>query len=248
LAGRLSLACDGISFSDDFRREVTVSYQDPGQYRITLQVKDNKGKTSETAASVFVKDNPGVCNQIYDMSPFLRQTSLSPRNQLRGEFDSDRVSSNLTAVKKGCFSAYSVDMKAGENVHIDIEVKDGLEGKVVDVLAFDVPNFLVYKDKNLPTLPPIIAECFKRELRGAFSCDYLAPRSGTLYIVIDNKDLPVLTPTEGPVQYNVKAVMVWPAVSPIPVEYIPVLVIAAIAAVGIAGFIFYLGRRAEKNY
>jgi len=35
---------DGVSFSDDFRRDVSITYQEPAQYRITLQVKTTRAR------------------------------------------------------------------------------------------------------------------------------------------------------------------------------------------------------------
>lgn len=244
-------ASDGVSFADDFRRDIQYTYSAPGTYVVSLQVTDNKGKTSEAQVSVIVNDNPGYCNQIFDMSPFLRQSSASPAGKEFGEFDTSASlgTGNITAVKKGCWVAYSIEVKAGERVFVDVEPKATLEGDVVDLLMFDVPNFLAYKDRDSATLGAnsVDQRCFEVGLRSLEHCEFTALKSGTFYIVIDNKDRPVLTPTDGPVEYRLYAKMPWPAAQFDP-KLVPFLVGGAGAAVALVAVIVFLGRRAEKTY
>lgn len=249
-------ASDGVSLSDDFRKDIQITYQAPGQYTISLQVKDNKGKTSDATVNVEVKENPGFCNQIYDMSNFLRKTTASPAGADHGEFETGVTvgAGNVTAVKKGCFAGYSVDVKAGDDFTIWITVKSTLEGKIVDVYAFDTPNFIVYQDKNPATLPPIDSSCLKPKLTaagGTLECKFTPKRTGTVYVVIDNKDRPGgegLAQSEGPVEFGVKAVMPWKVEGPIDPKLVPFLVGGAGAAVALVGVIFWLTRRQEKSY
>jgi len=245
-------AADGVACQDDFRREITYQYSAPGQYVLTLCVTDNRGKTAEDSVSIVVKDNPGYCNQIFDMSPFLRQTTASPAGALEGLFDAQTstASGNVSAVKKGCWVAYSIEVKIGEQLYIDIEALPTLEGDVVDLLMFDVPNFLSYKDKPSAILPQnsLDTRCFEKGLRGAKHCEFEGLKAGTLYIVIDNRELPVLTAPEGPVEFSLKAKMPWPPTGAIDPGLVPYLVGGAGAAAVLVGVIWYLGRRAEQTY
>ena len=245
-------ASDGVACQDDFRRDVTYLYPADGQYVVTLCVTDNRGKTDEDQVTILVKGNPGYCNQIFDMSPFLRQTSSSPAGQQEGTFDAtDSVApGNVTAVKKGCWVAYSIEMKVGDKLFVDIEVVPSLEGEAVDLLMFDVQNFLLYKDKPGPVLPQnsLDTRCFKQGLRGAHSCTIEANRAGTLYIVIDNRDLPVLTETTGPVEFSLRAKEPWQGTGGFDRNLIPYLVGGAGAAIVLVGVIWFLSRRAEQTY
>jgi PKD repeat protein len=245
-------ASDGVACQDDFRRDITYLYASDGQFVVTLCVTDNRGKTDEDSVSIVVKGNPGYCNQIFDMSPFLRQTASSPAGQESGNFDATASVSpgNVTAVKKGCWVAYSVELKVGDTIYVDIEVKPTLEGDVADILMFDVQNFLLYKDKPGPVLPQnsLDTRCFKQGLRGAMNCVVPAIKAGTLYIVIDNRDLPVLTDTRGPVEFGLKAREPWTGSEPIDPKLVPYLVGGAGAAAVLVGVIWYLGRRAEQSY
>ena len=185
-------------------------------------------------------------------SPFLRQTTNSPAGKEAGEFDTNRDTglSNITAVKKGCWVAYSIEVKANEKFFVDVQVEASFEGKRVDLLMFDVPNFLTYKDKDSATLPQnsLDTRCSEINLSASKHCEVTAVKSGTLYIVIDNKDRPVLTPSEGPVKFHFAAKMPWPTTSIIDVKLVPYLVGAAVAAIVLVVAIWYLGRRAEKSY
>jgi PKD repeat protein len=245
-------ASDGVACQDDFRRDPTYQYVAPGQYVVTLCVTDNRGKPDEASVTIVVKDNPGYCNQIFDMSPFLRQTIVSPAGQEAGEFDATNsvAQGNLTAVKKGCWVAYSIELKVGDQVFTDIEIKTSLEGDVADILMFDVQNFLLYKDKPSSTLPPnsLITDCFQQGLRGAMHCDIVGVRPGTVYIVIDNRDLPVLTDTKGPVEFSLHAKEPWGGNEPINPALIPYLIGGAGAAAVLVGVIWFLSRRAEQTY
>jgi len=244
-------ATDGVSCADDFRRDVSYLYQSPGQYTVTLCVTDNKGKADETSVNIQVKDNEGYCNQIFDTSPFLRQTTSSPTDKEAGEFDTNRDvgAANITAVKKGCWVAYSIEVKANEKFFVDVQVESTLEGKRVDLLMFDVPNFLTYKDKDTSTLPQnsLDTRCSAINLSTSIHCEVTALKSGTLYIVVDNKDRPVLTASEGPVKYHFYAKMPWPKPGVDP-KLVPFLVGGAGAAIVLVAAIWYLGRRAEKTF
>jgi PKD repeat protein len=246
---------DGVGCVDDFRRDVTHVFQDPGQYTVTLEVTDNKGKTDLTSVNVVVKDNPGYCNQIFDMTPFLAQTERSPADQLEGRFDTDSspFTSDITAVRRGCWVAYSIDLKAQDQIFIDISIETGdrgLEGEVVDILTFDVANFFSYKDKDQSTLPPnsLDTRCFQVGLRGQLHCELTASRAGTLYFVLDNKDRPVLTASEGPVAYRVQSKLPWEPTSPIDAGLIPLLVAGAVTAVVLVAAVILISRRQEQNY
>ena len=244
---------DGVACQDDFRRDPTYQYVTPGQYVATLCVTDNRGKTDEESVSIVVKDNPGYCNQIFDMSPFLRQTTASPPGVDAGVFDATQSVSpgNLTAVKKGCWVAYSIELKVGDEVFVDLEIKPTLEGDVADFLMFNVQNFLLYKDKPGTTLPPNSLEstdCFKQGLRGAISCPFEAIKPGTVYYVIDNRDLPVLTDTKGPVEFSLHAKEPWKGSGGFDPKLIPYLVGGAGAAAVLVGVIWFLSRRAERTY
>jgi len=246
---------DGVGCVDDFRRDVTHVYSFPGQYVITLEVTDNKGKTDTTSMNIVVKDNPGFCNQIFDMTPFLAQTTRAPADQTEGRFDTDanQFAASSTAVRRGCWVAYSIDMKAGDEIFIDFTIRtgdDGLEGEVLDVLTFDVANFFVYKDKDAATLPPnsLVQDCFQIRLVGLLHCEHKAVRGGTLYFVIDNKDRPVLTASEGPVAFRVQAKMPWPNQPVIDPALVPFLIGGAVAAVGLVAAVVLISRRQEQNY
>lgn len=245
---------DGVGCVDDFRRDVTHVYQFPGQYTVTLEVTDNKGKTDITSINIIVKDNPGFCNQIFDMTPFLAQTTRAPPDQREGTFDTDSTpfAANVTAVRRGCWVSYSIDMKAQDQIFLDINIltgDQGLEGEVLDVLTFDVANFFSYKDKDQSTLPPnsLDTRCFQVGLRGQLHCELTAARAGTIYFVLDNKDRPVLTASEGPVAYRLQAKMPWPAPEFDP-TLVPFLVGGAIAAVGLVTAVVFISRRQEQNY
>lgn len=243
---------DGVACQDDFRRDVTYLYPAEGQYVVTLCVTDNRGKTDEAQITIVVKANQGYCNQIFDMSPFLRQTTASAAGQTEGSFDAtDSVApGNQTAVKKGCWVAYSIELKVDDHLIVDIEVKPTLEGDVADILMFDVQNFLIYKDKPGPTLPPnsLDTRCFRQGLRGAMVCDFTGIKPGTLYIVVDNRDLPVLTDTAGPVEFTLHAKEPWVSQNNALGGWMPYLLGGAGAAAVLVAVIWFISRRAEQSY
>jgi PKD repeat protein len=246
---------DGVGCVDDFRRDVTRVYSFAGQYTITLEVTDNKGKTDMASSNIVIRDNPGFCNQIFDMTPFLVQTVRAPPEQQEGRFDTDSTpfGGEGTAVKRGCWVSYSIDMKADDQIFVDINVVTGetaLEGMVVDVLTFDVANFFSYKDKDQATLPPnsLDTRCFQVGLVGQLHCELTAARAGTIYFVLDNKDRPVLTDSEGPAAYRVQATMPWASRSPVDPALVPFLIGGAVAAVGLVAALVLISRRQEQNY
>jgi PKD repeat protein len=248
-------AADGVACQDDFRRDVSYTFVAPGQYTITLCVTDNRGKEAEATWTVVVKENLGYCNQNFDMSPFLRQTTASAAGKDAGAFDASTSvgGGNTTAVKKGCWVAYSIELKVSDQVFVDIDISNALEGNVLDILMFDVPNFLLYKDQPKPVLPPnsLDTRCFKPGLgltETHLHCEFTGLKAGTLYVVIDNRDLPVLTATNGPVAFTLTAKEPWPSPSGINPALVPYLIGGAGAAVVLVGVIWYLGRRAEKTY
>jgi PKD repeat protein len=246
---------DGVGCVDDFRRDVTHVYSFPGQYTVTLEVTDTKGKTDTTSVNIVVKDNPGFCNQIFDMTPFLAQSTRAPAGQREGTFDTDSspFAANVTAVRRGCWVAYAIDLKADDQIFVDISIRTGdlgLEGEALDILTFDVANFFSYKDKDQSTLPPnsLDTRYFQVGLRGQLHCELTAARAGTLYFVLDNRDRPVLTPSEGPVAFRVQAKLPWPQTDVIDPTLVPFLVGGAIAAVGLVTAVVFISRRQEQNY
>ncbi|NOQ53010.1 MAG: hypothetical protein GQ558_00225, partial [Thermoplasmata archaeon] len=72
-----------------------------------------------------------------------------------------------------------------------------------DLFLFDEVHFMTYKRNPLVTFVPFMADGLKLNTTGVFDYSFTASEADRYYIVIDNKDWPMGTETEGPVDYTI---------------------------------------------
>ncbi len=192
-------ANDSVRFSwyfDDGSHTSTLAnpvhaYQEPGTYNLTLTVTDQSNMVAQDTLSLTVKRNYGSSDIVIKaVDPNMREIFYDPTPG--GPLQD--------AVMRDGWVAYICRLRADQEITVKITITGG---RPADIYLFEEVHFQTYKRNPQVTFVPFRAAGFKHGAIGVFEYTFTASQPDRYYIVIDNKDWPIGTETEGPVNYNI---------------------------------------------
>lgn len=193
-----------ISFSWDFGDGSNISreaypvhvFREPGMYEVTLTVVDQKGVVDMESFVLTVRRDYGDSDVVIKaLEHGGRNTFWSPGPDLQ------RV-----AVRRNGWVAYMCDLEKGDGIDVSVTV---LGDRPVDVYLFRHEEFLTYMHEPSDEWFVSRAEMAELGLTGELSYDLFAPATDRYYVVVDNRDLPPGTDTQGPVDYTISIGSRW---------------------------------------
>ena len=194
-----------ISFTWDFDDGTDPStlanpihmYEDPGTYNVRLTVIDQKNVIDTADLVLTVQRNYGDSDIIIKaLDPNTQKTFKDP--------GPDQLSQ--VAVMRTGWVAYLCDIKEGYTMDVKITI---IGDKPADVYLFREVHFQTYKRNPQVTFVPFEAKGYKQSATGVVDYTFTASETDRYYIVIDNKDWPLGTETEGPVDYTISIDPKW---------------------------------------
>ena len=190
--GRISFTWD---FDDGTDPSILANpehiYEEPGTYNVTLTVIDKYSVTAQDYLFLTVQHNYGDTEIIIKAPIEHGRTYYDPA--LSNPFP-------CVAVRRDGWVAYLCEL--GKDQKIDVEITI-IGDRPADIYLFREVNFQTYKNDPLVTFVPVEAEGSEQGALGEFSYSFTAPDKDRYYIVIDNKNWPLGTATEGPVGYTI---------------------------------------------
>jgi len=190
---------DSIRFSwyfDDGAHTSTLAnpvhaYQEPGTYNVTLTVTDQSNMVAQANLILTVKRNYGSSDIVIKaVDPNTRETFHAPTPDGLLKY----------VVMRNGWVAYICHLRADQEIKVRITITGG---RPADIYLFDEVHFMTYKRNPQVKFVPFMAAGFKHGAIGVFEYTFTASQPDRYYIVIDNKDWPMGTETEGPVNYNI---------------------------------------------
>jgi len=109
------------------------------------------------------------------------------------------------AVMRDGWVAYLCDLRADQEIKVKITIIE----HPADVYLFKEVNFQTYKRNPKVTFVPFEAKGYEQGAIGGVTYSFTAQDTDRYYIVIDNKDWPMGTETEGPVDYTISIEPKW---------------------------------------
>ena len=172
-------------------------YEDPGTYTVRLTVIDAKNVIDTDSLVLTVQRSYG------DTDIIIR--AVDPHT-LRTYFDPPKDDIVHVAVKRHGWVAYRCDLKAYDEIFVRITI---IGDHPADVYLFKEADFQTYKDNPQVNSVPSEAEGSEQGALGEFKYSFKPRDTDRYYIVIDNKDWPMGTDTEGPVDYTISIKPNW---------------------------------------
>jgi len=221
--GRISFTWDFDDGSDPSTlANPTHTYDDPGTYTVTLTVIDAKNVIDQDEMILTIQRNYGDTDIVIKaLDPNSANTFKDPGPDLQ-----------QVAVMRTGWVAYLCDLKKGQEMEVTVTV---IGDRPADIYLFREVHFQTYKRNPQVTFVPFEASGYKQGVSGgvAFKYSFTPRETDRYYVVIDNKDWPLGTDTEGPVDYTVTIDPKWEVDdSPIPaLPVVLVLVAVMVAAV-----------------
>ncbi len=190
--GRISFTWDFNDGSDPSTLANPIHvFEDPGTYTVTLTVIDAKNVIDQASIILTIQRNYGDTDIIIKaLTPESSKTFKDPPPQEVVQ----------VAVMRNGWVAYLCDLKTGYKMIVSVTI---IGDHPADVYLFKEVNFQTYKRNPQATFVPFEAKGFEQNLLGDFEYEFTAQGTDRYYIVIDNKDWPLGTDTEGPVDYTI---------------------------------------------
>jgi hypothetical protein len=190
---------DVIRFTWDFGDDSYLStlpnpihvYEDPGAYTVTLTVIDQDHLFARDTVNLTILRNYGDTDIVIKAVESLRE------NKFR---DPSPDMIYQVAVRLDGWVAYLCDLRADYEISVEIVI---IGDRPADVYLFNEVDFQTYKRNPLAVIMSSEVQGYKTGVTGDFRYTFKAPDTGRYYIVIDNKDLPLGTDSEGPVDYTI---------------------------------------------
>jgi PKD repeat protein len=219
--GRISFTWDFDDGSDPSTlANPTHVYDDPGTYNVVLTIIDLNNVIDTARLTLTVQRNYGDTDIVIK--------ALEPNDDAIFR-DPDPREPIQVAVMRDGWVAYLVDIKKDYEVEVKINI---VGDKPADVYLLKDVHFQTYKRNPQVTFVPFEAKGYKQGVTGEFSYTYVARETGRYYIIIDNKDWPMGTPTSGPVDYTISIAPKWDVTDDV---FIPAWsVLATLMAIGVA--------------
>ena len=169
----------------------THVYEEPGDYNVTLTVTDQNNAVDHGTLTLTVQPNYGDTD--------ISIKAVEPNT--RGTFnDPDPDDPRQVAVMGGGWVAYLCDLRANQVMIVKITV---FGDRPADLYLFEEVHFQTYKRNPEVTFVPFMGDGYKQGATAVFEYSFNASETDRYYIVIDNKDWPMGTETEGPVDYKI---------------------------------------------
>jgi PKD repeat protein len=198
-------------------------YEDPGTYTVVLTVIDQNNVINTAELVLTVKRNYG------DTDIVIRALERNSQKPFR---DPKPDELSQVAVMRDGWVAYMCDLKKGYEMEVKITI---IGDRPADVYLLKDVHFQTYKRNPQVTFVPFEAKGYKQGVTGDFKYTYQARESGRFYVVIDNKDWPMGTETEGPVDYTVEFTPKWEIEgTPGPSAVMALAAVGVVALVGVA--------------
>jgi PKD repeat protein len=217
-----------ISFTYDFGDGTDPStlanpvhrFSEPGTYTVKLTVIDAVDVTDDDDLVLTIKRNYGDSDIVIK--------AIEPGSDPDKPFKDEQV-----AVMRDGWVAYVMDIDKDHPVKVKITVTSD---RPADIYLLREVHFTTYKRNPQVTFVPFEAIGYKQGLTGPFEYEFTPRESDRYYVVIDNKDWPMGTETEGPVDYSVEIKPLWERDSPSLAGpfVILALIIATIVAAAVA--------------
>jgi PKD repeat protein len=223
--GRISFTWDFDDGSDPSTLANPIHvYEDPGTYNVVLTVIDSKASIDTATLTLTVQRNYGDSDIIIK--------ALDPNSQDTFK-DPDPKQIQQVAVMRTGWVAYLCDLKKDEAMEVKITI---IGDRPADIYLFSEVHFQTYKRNPQVTFVPFEAKGYKQSATGEFTYTFTPRETDRYYIVIDNKDWPLGTETEGPVDYTVQITPKWDTEpdGPLPGLTATIMMMAIIAATIIA--------------
>ena len=193
--GRITFSWDFDDGSDPSTlANPTHVYALPGTYTVTLTVIDAKEVTASDSLPITIQRNYGDSDIVIKALEHNSggQTFIDP-NPESGE--------SQAAVMRDGWVAYVMDIRKGDKINVKINV---LGDHPADIYLLNEVNFQTYRKNPQVTFVFFEGDGYKKGLKsGEFTYSWTPRSADRYYIVIDNKNWPIGTDTEGPVDYTV---------------------------------------------
>ena len=224
--GRISFAWDFDDGTDPSTLANPIhTYEEPGTYIVRLTVIDQKQVTASDTLELTVQRNYGDSDIIIK--------ALEPKSEDTFR-DPEKGQMTQVAVMRTGWVAYLCDLRKGDPMEVTVTV---IGDRPADVYLFSEVHFQTYKRNPQATFVPFEAKGYKQGVTGEFKYEFTPRETNRYYIVIDNKDWPLGTDTEGPVDYTVRIDPKWEVteddIIPGLTSAVAFLAIVAVAAVSI---------------
>ncbi len=167
------------------------AYEEPGTYNVTLTVTDQNDTTARYTLTLTIQRNYGDTDIV--------KKAVEPNTQ-SAFFDPPQGESEQVAVKRAGWVAYLCELEGDQEVVVRVTI---IGDRPADIFLFEEVHFMTYKRNPQVTFVPFMADGLKLNATGVFNYSFTASEADRYYIVIDNKDFPLGTDTEGPVDYNI---------------------------------------------
>jgi len=196
--GRISFIWDFDDGSDpSYLAYPTHVYKEPGTYTVTLTVIDQKNVIALDTFILVVQQDYGDTDIVIK--------ALEPTSS-RGFKDPPYDQITPVAVKHDGWVAYLCHLKKGNSIRVTIHV---IGDRPVDAYLFRHDDFMTYKNGPIVDSVPSEIRGTKLGFTSEFSYYFTPTTSDRYIIVIDNRDLPPGTDTEGPVDYMIFIDPMW---------------------------------------
>jgi PKD repeat protein len=227
--GRITFAWDFNDGTDPSTfANPTHVYTRPGTYTVTLTVIDAKEVTDIDSLTIPVMRNYG------DTDIVIKALDHASTKTFR---DPDPKVGGQPSVMRDGWVAYVVDLRKGDKVEVKITV---IGDHPADIYLLSEVNFQTYRRNPQVTFVPFEANGYKKGMSQVtdpkgFTYTF-TPRTGDrYYIVVDNKNWPIGTITQGPVDYTFEVTPKWDIKKPGPLPGASsVAALAALGAVAVA--------------
>jgi PKD repeat protein len=196
--GRISFIWDFDDGTDPSTLANPVhAYEEPGTYNVTLTVIDANDLFARDTLNITVELDYGDTDVVIE--------ALDPTSHLKF-LDPPKDDIVRLAVARDGWVAYRCDLKADYKMVVHVTI---IGDRPADVYLFTEDNFQAYREE-----PPVDHVAFEaggseQGVLGEFRYSFEPNATDSYYIVIDNKDWPTGTETEGPADYTISIEPRW---------------------------------------
>lgn len=196
---------EGIGFMWDFgdgSEQSTLAnpvhvYEEAGTYEVMHTVIDQDGTLSTDTLVLKVNRDYGDTEVVIKaLDPTSTRTFRDPDPGLVVE----------VAVRRGGWVAYLCELRKAYPMEVEVTV---IGDRPADVYLFKEVDFQTYRDGPRADWVHSETPGHSLGLTGQFSYQFAAPETGRYYVVIDNREWPEGTDTQGPVDYVISIEPRW---------------------------------------
>ena len=223
--GRISFAWDFGDGSDPSTlANPTHVYDYAGSYIVTLTVIDANNVAVSKTMTLTIKRNYGDSDIVVKSIDRNSDPDKIWRDPEPGQIEQ-------VAVMRDGWVAYLIDVKKEQEFRVKVTI---IGDRPADIYLLKDIHFQTYKRNPQVTFVPFEAQGYKQGATGEYEYLYTPKEGGRYYVIIDNKDWPMGTDTQGPVDYTIEIQPKWEVdEGPLPVPW-AALTLGAIAVVSFA--------------